>query len=406
LCEVGLIDVPDYPTLAAGVPVESVEFRASTPDNYVIFTPRSRSDGVEFDPIHIVFQRNSTSQSLRITAKYPGLNHVVYSLSGPSAREFQTPEPSVFFVESAEKSPQNFLVYDTMEITFPSGCYNIELNRCPRSDVTITARSTSPWNIFGRTATTDGLVSLRTDHVELPHSMTGSNFIPEKSSSPNIGCVVKSSTRYFTAEMIRRRVLSKFFLNVVRSSLPKWLDIKLRGNLSSNTMAETDLQAYYLSGKSLRDEAGITGQSFLEDTFFSLLRSSDIDLIVHEDRVSFGLGDRTARFSVALELCGPPPSNVILQPPQNGFNVMNQLSIMKQLRDNGWNFNIRSLQFSNVGKSTSKSSMTLLTTFSKKMVISSAVESRLDFGGTMMINVKNMDNVRSPNIFYLHTGVV
>jgi hypothetical protein len=225
--------------------------------------------------------------------------------------------------------------------------------------------------------------------------MTGSNFIPEKISSSKLDCVVNSSIRYFTAEMIRRRVLSKSLLNVVRNSLPKWLDIKLRGNLSSNTMAETDLQAYYLSGKSLRDEAGVTGQPFLEDTFFSLLLSSDIDLIVHGDRVSFGLDDRTARFSVALELCGPPPSNVILQPPPNGFNVMNQLSIMKQLRDNGWNFNIRSLQFVNVGISTSKSSMTLFATFSKDFIISSAVESRLDFGGTMIINVTNLDNVRN-----------
>ena len=398
-CEIGLIDIPNYPTLAAGVPVESVEFRASPPDNYVILTPRSV--GVEFDPPYVVFRRNSTtSQSLAMTAQRPGLNHVSYSLSGPSAAGFQTPEPNVFFVESAEETAQNISAYGTSDLSFPSGCYNIELNRCPRSDVTITAHSTSPWVIFGPTATTDGLVSLGTDHVELPHSMTGSNFIPKKSSSSDLDCVINSSMTFFPKEMIRHRVLAKSFLNVVRNSLPKWLDIKLRGNLSLTSMAETDLQAYYLSGKVLREEGAIAGQPFLDDTFFSLLLSPDLDLIVHGDRVSFGLDDRTARFSVALELCSPPPSNVILRPPPDGFNAMNQLSIMKQLRANGWNFNIKSLQISNVGKSISKKSLTLFATFSKDLVISSAAKSRLDFGGTISINVTNLDNVRNLILLY------
>ena len=404
-CEIGLIDIPNYPTLAAGVLVESVEFRASQPDSYIIFTPRSV--GVEFDPPYIVFQRNSsTSQSLAMTAQYPGLNQVSYSLSGPSAAGFQTPEPNVFFVESAKKVAQKIPVYSTMKLTFPSGCYNIELNRCPRSDVTITAHSTSPWIMFGPTATTDGLVGLSTDHVKLPHSMTGSNFIPEKSSSSNLDCVINSSMTYFTEEMIRRRVLAKSFLNVVRDSLPKWLDITLRSNLSSTSMAETDLQAYYLSGKGLREEGAISGQPFLEDTFFSLLLSSDLDLIVHGNRVSFGLDDHTARFSVALELCGPSPSNVILRPPPNGFNVMKRLLIMKQLRDNGWNFKIESLQIFNVGKLSPKRDLILFTTFSKDLVISSAVKSRLDFRGTIIINVTNLDNVRNLNIFHLQTDVI
>ena len=397
-CEIGLIDIPDYPTLTAGVPVQSVEFRASPPDNYVIFTPRSV--GVEFDPPYIVFQRNSTtSQSLAMTAIYPGMSHVSYSLSGPSALGFQIPEPNVFFVESAKKAARNISAYGTKELTFPSGCYKVELNRCPRSDITINAYSTSPWIMFGPTATTDGLVSLSSENVELPHSMTGSNFIPEKSSSSNLDCLVDSSTAYFIEEMIKRRVLAKSFLKVVRHSLPKWLDIKLRGNLSSRSMAETDLQAYYLSGKRLREERAITGQPFLEDTFFSLLLTPELDLIVHGDRVSFGLDDHTARFSVALELCGPPPSSVILRPPPGGFNAMKQSAIMKQLRNKGWNLKIESLQVSNIGKSPPKSVLTLFAKFSKDLVISSAVKSRIDFGGTITINVTNLDNVRKLNSF-------
>ena len=389
-CETGVINIPDYPTLTAGIPTKSIEFRASPPDNSVTFTPRGL--GVEFNPPYLVFQRNvTTSQSLTITAQQPGLLYVHYYLSGPSAASFRTPERNTFFVESAENGAPN-ITYDNEDFSFASGCYKLQLNKCPRSHETITAYSTSPWFMFGPTAITEDQVSLSTGNVELLHSMSGISFWPEKRSSLNHDCAVDSSITYSTAELVKRRALTKSFLKVLRNNLPKWLDVKLRGNLPSNSMVH---QARYLTGKSLREEAVFEGQPLTEDTFFSLLISPDLDVFVHGDRVAFGLQDRSARISVAMELCDPPPSNVILRPSSGTVDVMNKLSVMKQLRDHGWKFKIDSLQVSR--GSFEKRSLTMFATFSKDLDISDAVKSRVNFEGTIIVNVDNLNNVRNLN---------
>ena len=382
-CEIGVINIPDYPTLTAGVPTKSIEFRASPPDNSVTFTPRSL--WVKFNPPYLVFQRNVTTlQSLTMTAQQSGFLPVDYHLFGPSAASFRKPERNTFFVESAENAALN--------ISFASGCYKLQLNKCPRSNETITAYSTSSWSKFAGIAFTEdqALVSLSTGNVELLHSMNDVIFLPEKLPSLNEDCAVDSSVTYSTAELVKRRALTKSFLKVLRNNLPKWLDIKLRGNLPSNSMVH---QARYLTGKSLREEAAFEGQPLTEDTFFSLLISPDLDVFVHGDRVSFGLQDRRARVSVALELCGPPPSNVVLRPSPGTINALNKLSVMKQLRDRGWKFEIDSVQVSR--GLFGKRRLTMFATFSKDLDISDAVKSRVDFGGTIIVNVDNLNNVRN-----------
>ncbi|CAB3992609.1 uncharacterized protein LOC113676378 [Paramuricea clavata] len=386
-CETGVINIPDYPTLIAGIPTKSIEFRASPPDISVTFTPRGLGR-VEFNPPYLVFQRNVTmSQSLTITAQQPGLFHVDYYLSGPSAASFRKPERNTFFVESAENAAPN-ITYDNEDFSFASGCYKLQLNKCPRSNETITAYSTSPWFMFGPTAITEDQVSLSTGNVELLHSMGGITFWPEKRSSLSHDCAVDSLLTYSTVELVKNRALTKSFLKVLRNNLPKWLDIKLRENIPSNSMV---YQARYLTGKSLREEAAFEGQPLTEDTFFSSLVSPDLDLFVHGNRVPFGLQDRRALVSVALELCGPPPSNVILRPLSGTVDVMNKISVMKQLRDRGWNFKIDSLQISR--GSFWKRSLTMFATFSKDLEISDVVKSRVNFEGTIIVNVDNLNNI-------------
>ncbi|XP_028412378.1 uncharacterized protein LOC114535196 [Dendronephthya gigantea] len=388
-CEIGVIDIPDYPTLVAGVPVESLEFRSSPPDNYVILTPQGF--GVEFNPNYLRFQQNSnTTQSLTMTVRYPGLHYVRYYLSGPSAAGYEIPQPNALFVETVKKTdPEVFTAYDNME--FPSGCYKLEIDKCPRSNVTISAYSTSSWLtlLVGFPATTEGQVSLSNGNLEIPYSVTGYSFIPKSPSSLDKDCAANPSVEHSLKELVQHRILTKSFLKVFRRSLPKWLDIKLRGNHSSTSLVETDLHAFYLTGRRLREEF-IEGQPLSDDTFFSLLLSPDIDLVVNGDRISFGLNDRNARFPLAIELCSPPPNNVLLQPSPSNLDVINQLSVMKKLRDTGWNFKIFSLQ---IGMSSGKKGLTMVAKLTKNLTISRSVTSRVDFQGTVVANVDNLERI-------------
>ena len=344
-CKRGIIVKPDFPTLVAGVPTKSLEFRASPPDNYLILA--LSSPFIKFNPSILIFKKRiRTPVSVAMTAQRPGLNFLQFKLLGPDAAAYKIPQSVVFFVKSARDAIKKLPTVTSKELTFPFGRCKLELDKCPSSDLTVSAYSTSPWRMFGPTAISNGQISLKTGNVQLPHSVAGGNFVPKVRGSLSSRCAINPSETNSVTELTRRKVLAKSFLNTVRKSLPKWLDMRLNNSLPLNSMLKTDLRAYYLSGKRLREVAAIKGHPLSEDTFFSLLLSPDLDIIVNGDRVSFAKNDRSARFAVALELCGPSPNDVILRPAPDTTELLNQLSVMKQLQDKGWNFKIYSLRTS------------------------------------------------------------
>ncbi|XP_028408894.1 uncharacterized protein LOC114531490, partial [Dendronephthya gigantea] len=388
-CEIGFVTIPDYPVIVADGTATTVKFRVSPPDNEILFTPQS--SGVEFNPPYLLFKRNSaTSQSVAITSRRPGLHLVRYHLSGSSSASFQIPQQNALTVQASSNSGSDSSAYDN--ITFPTGCYKLERHQCPRSEVRITALSTKPWGrIFGILATTKGLVSLSNGVIEVPFSTTGDKFRLRNPSSVNNNCGSSPAKKYSLVEMIKRRVLTKSFLNVVRDSFPKWLDLKLRRKLPFRSIVEDDLKTHYLSGKRLVKKVQLTGQPLTDDSLFSLLISPDLDLMVDGDHVSLGFPDREASFSVALELCGTPPYNVVLKPSTNLVDVINQLSVFKQMQANGWSFKIFSMQISK--SSSTKRGLTLVTKFSKDFEVSNSIKSRVDFKGTLILNVHDLENI-------------
>ncbi|XP_028408846.1 uncharacterized protein LOC114531439 [Dendronephthya gigantea] len=391
-CETGFIDIPDYPTIFADGTATSVEYRVSPPDNDVFLRPQSV--GVQFDPPDLLFKKKSTTlQSLKIIARRPGIYFVRYHLSGPGSAGFRVPQKNALIVETSEKSALEISEEDYM--TFSSECYSVERHQCSRSQVRITARSTRPWRkMFGLLVGTNGIVSFSNGKFEIPYSITGDKFISRNPSSLNNNCGSSPAKKYSLAEMIKRRVLTKSFLNVVRDSLPKWLDVKLRRNLSSRSVVEDDLKVYFLSGKRVLEKLKITGQPMTDGTFYSLLISPDLDLIVDGDHVSLGLPDREASFSVALELCGTPPYNVVLKPSTNLVDVINKLSVFKKLRAYGWSLSIFSLQISNISNiSKRERNLIMATKFSKDFRMSNSVNFRVDFDGTLNLNVHNLENM-------------
>ncbi|XP_028408854.1 uncharacterized protein LOC114531441 [Dendronephthya gigantea] len=148
------------------------------------------------------------------------------------------------------------------------------------------------------------------------------------------------------------------------------------------------LKCTSLSGKRLLEELKITGQPMTDGRFYSLLISPDLNLIVDGDHISLGLPDREASFSVALEVCGTPPYNVVLKPSTNLVDVIKQLSMFKQLRAYGWSLSIVSLQISH-----NKRSLIMVTKLNKDFIISNSVNSRVDFDGTLKLNVHNLENI-------------
>ena len=387
-CERGVIVKPHFPALVAGVSTKSLEFRASPPDEYLILTPSSRF--IQFNPPTLLFKKHASApQSFTMTARRPGPQFVRLNLGGPSAAAYESLEPFLFFVQSKRNAISN----NGRKLTFPPGRCKLELDKCPGSDLTISAYSTSPWITGGITR---GQISLRSKNIELPYSIMGGNLASEKRTSSNPSCATSPYSRNSPIELARRKVLAKSFLNGVRHSLPKWLEVKLHDNFPLNSTLGTDLQASYLSGKRLVEKAPMKGLPLSKDTFFSLLLSPDLDVVVHGDRISFKMNDRSRRFAVALDLCSSSPNDVILRPSPGTTDVLDELSVIKRLKDNGWKFKIESLQISKklLGKTATNRTLIMYATFSKQLnAPTNNVKSHVDFKGTIFVNVENLNNV-------------
>ena len=385
-CERGVIVKPHFPALVAGVATKSLEFRASPPDEYFILTPSSRF--IQFNPPSLLFKKHASApQSVTMTATRAGFQSVQFKLGGPGAAAYESLQPILFFVQSKRNAINN----NGTELIFPSGRCKLELDKCPGSNLTISAYSTSPWITGGITR---GQISLRNGNIELPYSILGGNLDSKKFASSNPSCATTS--RYSLTEMVRRKILAKSFLNAVRDRLPKWLEVKLHDNFPLNFTLKSDLQTYYLSGKRLVEKAPMKGLPLCKDTFFSLLLSPDLDVVVHGDRVSFKMNDRSTRFAVAVDLCSSSPNDVILRPSPGTLDVLDQLSVMKQLQDKGWKFKIESLQLSKklFGKTATNRTLIMYAAFSKQLNASANdVKSRVDFEGTIFVNVENLNSV-------------
>ena len=406
-CDVGQVIIPDYPILTPGVSSQPLSFQTSPPDDYIVLTFLSRD--LEFNPPHTVFRRGlSAEQLVTITGRHPGIYFIRYSLSGPSAGEFQTPQENIIVIKSAKNSTTES---DPLSQGLPSGCHKQQLNKCPHTNEIIVASSTSPWVTFGPLSMSSGVVNVEVGATKLPLSLVGANLPKSNLISFQKRCN-ETDISYSTEQLIKSRSLVKSYLNNMRDSLPKWLRVTLRNHSSTETILSSELMSRYLTGRLLRDADIGEGQPISEETFYSLLMSPDLNLTIGNDVDLLGSGDRKTLLSLAVDLCGPSPKNVIVRPSLGNEELVNNISVVKKLQENGWNFTFYSLQISKKklikklekgkfwnGKrffetsSATNGNIAILSSFTKYFREASVVNSSVEFQGTIVADHDNVDNV-------------
>ena len=415
-CDVGSIITPDFPTLTAGVPSQSVWFQASPPSHSITLTIIGR--GLEFDPSQLVFQNGGTrNQYLKIIAREPGLYFIRYSLSGPSASEFQLPQQDILFVRSKHsttETPEN----ESWSNKFPSGCHKQPLDKCPHTNDVIFAASTSPWLTFGSLKTTKGVVNVEIGDTNVPLSLVGTNVLQSTQvSAPERQCGEKEGS-YSSEQIMKSHMFIRSFLSAVNESFPKWLTVTLRNNSSSGKVRLSEFETRYLAGKYLQDNDIGQGQPINEESFYSLLSSQNLNLTIDDNLDVLGSRARNVPLSLAIDLCSPAPKNLIVRPSLEHMDLANDNSVVKSLRKNGWNINFYSLQFSKQklikkflkslfwnGKlffeasSSTSGNLGIVSSFTKSFKSTTLVSSHIEFEGTIVADLNNIDNVRSQAFF-------
>ena len=422
-CDVGSIITPDFPTLTAGVPSQLLAFQASPPSHSITLTLIGR--GLEFDSSQLVFQNGgSRNQYLKITARQPGQYFIRYSLSGASAGEFQLPQQDILFVRSKHFTAET-LENELWSNEIPSGCHKQPLDKCPHTNDIIFAASTSPWLTFGPLTTTKGVVNVEIGETNIPLSLLGTNiFTPIQVSAPERQCGEKELVSYSSEEIMKSHMLIRSFLSAVNESFPKWLAVTLRNNSDSGKVRLSEFETRYLAGKHLQDYDIGEGQPINDESFFSLLSSQNLNLTIDNNLDLLGSRDRNVPLSLAIDLCSPAPKNLIVRPSLEDMDIVNDNSVVKSLRENGWNINFYSLQFSKKklikkfhknrfwnGKLFFEASLStsgnlgIVSSFTKSFKSTTLVSSHIEFEGTIVADLNNIDNVRSQaflDINHLH----
>ena len=418
-CDVGSIVTPDFPILTAGVPSQILSFQASPPSKSITLTLIGR--GLEFDLVQLVFQNGgSRNQYLKITAQEPGLYFIRYSLSGLSASEFQLPQEDILFVRSKHsttETPEN----QPWSNKFPSGCHKQPLDKCPHTNDVIFATSTSPWLTFGPTATTKGVVNVEIGATNVPLSLVGTNLLkPTQVSAPEQQCGEKEIS-YSFEQIMKSRMFIRSFLSAVNESFPKWLTVTLRNNSLLGKVRLSEFKARYLAGKYLQDYHDIgQGQPINDESFYSLLSSQNLNLTIDDNLDVLRSRGRNVPLSLAIDLCSPAPKNLIIRPSLEDMDLANDNSVVKSLRENGWNINFYSLQFSKKklikkfhknrfwnGKLFFEASLStsgnlgIVSSFTKSFKSTNLVSSHMEFEGTIVADLSNIDNVRSQAYFQI-----
>ena len=402
--------------MTPGVPSQYLTYEASPPSENVVLTLKSRD--IEFDPPKLLFKHGTPARrSLRMTAKNPGLHIIQYLLSGPSAGHFKSPVESVILVKSSE---QPAFDNETLPNTIPSGCHKQQVDKCPRSNDIIYASSTFPWVTFGPMAMTSGVVNLEVGDTTLPLSLIGTNLIKSNHISRQESCNEDDPVSYSTEQLITKHLLEKTFLEEASNSLPKWLQVTLRNNSASTIRSASELKTYYMSGKNLRTDHIGEGQPIDDGTYYSLLTSHNVNLTLENDVDLLPSRDHKAPLSLAVELCGPLPKNVILRPSLRDMHLINNASFTRKLKEKGWDVEFYSLQISksksidmlrkrplwnskrffNI-ESSERGNLALVLSLKKTFRNSGFVNSSLKFEGTVVADLDDIDNVCTKLLVFL-----
>ena len=337
-CDIGHFEISNYPTLTSNILSPPVTIISSRPTDYVILHFINRD--LEFSPASITFEKNSPlNQSVRITSQQEGYFIIRYSLSGPDANKFALPEDGIVFV-----NPPYNISNDLETLNFPYGCYKKQLGICPGSGTSITVSSTSPFVHFGPLDTTQGIVSVESGNsIKIPLSLFGINLPHSTATSREDSCSENDGDAFRMESLVKSRSLAKSFTEAANESLPSWLLISLSKQSLAKNIESSELKTRFLLGKQVRESGIETALPVDDDMYYSLLTANKLNISVQNDVDIL----ESKSVNMALDFCGELPANILLRPNiYENSNRINDISILKQLNEHGWIFNVSSIEVS------------------------------------------------------------
>ena len=361
-CEIGIIEIPDYPSLIVSTRTKFTLF--ANPDYNLIVKLKS-SAHVQFSPKSgtITFSHTQSSADIFITGTMVGIYTISYEISGKSSLQFQQPQPDIVIVQNIAPTPPIYFTSRGLEsgmLEAGSCDYANPLPyTCPNEEDRISFSSTCRWH--GNAS--PGLIFSTYKHLNVPVAITGAkvgatdqptvipltekelkkqcNFVPMQSS-----CTFKPSDVVQEIEnFLNTEALATTFLNQVEPLIPRWLQFSVISSINLRTHDSTSYMINLVERNSVSKMEKCSNIFVVKDGMYSVLVYSGI-LNFNINSSSHGMISQGSPICFAVNLCEGLNSPLFIAIPDEAKNIVNSLSFAQIIRNYGWELMINSIAIS------------------------------------------------------------
>ena len=386
-CQIGIITVPAIPTIETNN-VYKLEISARPLTNITVNI--QGNSAITVSPSSVILSQSSPRADINVTGLSLGQYSLHYTLAGPEADSFDTPEDSRIFVSPRKRSPDKVDAYFQAvnnEVGFlnESCCMStFTYPECPMTTDTVTFSSTCLWTARNTVHTTSGIVFAQFKMLSIPISISGIQIEYEsgtidtsvlefgsctacEANSNNLlssdqhqapdgpeNCYHYPIDAGDTLDFLTSYALANTYIERISPLLPSWIGIRLLKPTSRNTPSFNDGDF----STSLAEQDGVADiercAHIRPDSpgLYSVLRyggSYDIQLRVYDEVQSHETDGQ--RICVAINLCEEMLSPVYVQLPRMVQNTISQLALLKPYRDADWSFSLDTVSFYPIRKS-------------------------------------------------------
>ena len=369
-CEIGIVNVPEYPHLAMNVPY-TFSITAS-PDEYlrVSVFPDDRSS-VTVNPNHLEFDKSIHADNFTVTCKTSGRFLLYYRLSGTGASNFMQLQPSSIIVTDNQtlEATDYYTSRGLEQGLLQSGCctgFSLFLEYlCPSGLSTVKFNASCAWNLKGLYST--GIVFSDNDGVNFPVAIGGAKFglnfelsslnvfelrdrcmpcsthVTDDSESDLEGeCSVFKPSINDMLSFLELESLAYTYFYHSHKLLPQWL----RFNVISTTRVHTSNSYRVTLVEHSKVEAlemcNLT-TAYTNGLYSVLIYSGTLNISINSEEITYTPESESDSLCFAVNLCGGKMSPLSVSISKDVSDMVSDLEFMKIFNDNNWKIEFYSI---------------------------------------------------------------
>ena len=360
-CETAIVHLPSIPFLTVNM-TSSVFQIIARPENYIIITFMT-SDLVEVSPPNVTIYKEFPVANIEITGLKSGRFPITYTITGPSASDFD--EPQTFYILVLEPTdthtPNKYFTQLGLQVGLlaPGCCMSSGLSyQCSSSPLTASFTSTCTWSPQGPgDYLSNGIIFVNVGPLQLPLSIAGAdisvspqlvqNTLPDGhldcTDCQNSGqsCYHYDFTTRDILDLLSSRALGNTYLNRVRVLLPAWLRFAISGTpLTPNvTFSLLDYSTTLALGGSVNHIQGCEQLEVNSDGLYSVFRyHGNLTAWVDSVQSEHVLSTMEDPICFAVDICGGTATPVHITIPASSQEAILSLTQLQGYTSKGWQF--------------------------------------------------------------------